>query len=350
MTESASVGGNARVKQSQEAARPTLKTIAAETGLAIATVSRALKDAPDIGEETKRRVREVAARLGYRPNRAGVRLRTGKTNVIALVLSSEEDLMNHTAQLIYSIAGSLRGTAYHLIVMPFFRDEDPMVPIRYLVETGSADGAIVNQTRANDPRVAYMTAHGFPFATHGRTDMGINHPYFDFDNESFGRIGAEALIARGRRRLMLVAPPVEHNYSQHMTAGFVATAARHGLEIERNQEITSDSPVGLIEAVMLARMAREDRPDGILFGSPTSAMTTVAAAEALGLKLGQDFDVVAKEAIEFLHRFRREIILVREDVARAGAFLAKAVIAAVERNEVAPFQQIDQPMVAGPGG
>ena len=44
-----------------EAERPTLKTIAAATGLAIATVSRALKDAPDIGEDTKRRVRETAA-------------------------------------------------------------------------------------------------------------------------------------------------------------------------------------------------------------------------------------------------------------------------------------------------
>ena len=73
--------------------RPTLKTIAAATGLAIATVSRALKDAPDIGEETKRRVRETAERLGYRPNRAGVRLRTGKTNVIALVLSAEADVI-----------------------------------------------------------------------------------------------------------------------------------------------------------------------------------------------------------------------------------------------------------------
>jgi len=84
--------------------RPTLKTIAAETGLAIATVSRALKDASDISEDTKKRVRETAERLGYRPNRAGVRLRTGKTNVIALVLSTEADVMNHTSKLIYSIA------------------------------------------------------------------------------------------------------------------------------------------------------------------------------------------------------------------------------------------------------
>ncbi len=50
-------------------ARPTLKTIAFMTGLGITTVSRALKDAPDIGMETKERVRLVAAQLGYQPNR-----------------------------------------------------------------------------------------------------------------------------------------------------------------------------------------------------------------------------------------------------------------------------------------
>jgi len=98
--------------------RPTLKTIAQATGLAVATVSRALHDAPDIGERTKERVREVAQELGYRPNRAGVRLRTGKTNVISLVLSTEEHVMNHTARLIYSIADALRGTPYHMIVTP----------------------------------------------------------------------------------------------------------------------------------------------------------------------------------------------------------------------------------------
>jgi len=73
--------------------RPTLKTIAYMTGLGITTVSRALKDAPDIGAETKERVRLIAQQIGYQPNRAGVRLRTGKTNVIALVLSVDEELM-----------------------------------------------------------------------------------------------------------------------------------------------------------------------------------------------------------------------------------------------------------------
>lgn len=323
--------------------RPTLKTIAAETGLAIATVSRALKDAPDIGEVTKRRVREAAQRLGYRPNRAGVRLRTGKTNVIALVLSTEVDVMDHTSQLIYSIARALKGTAYHLVVMPFFPEEDPMTPIRYIVETGSADGIIMNQTRPVDPRVRYMVERGFPFATHGRTDMGLDHAYFDYDNEAFGRVTVRRLAQRGRQHLMIVAPPRAHSYARHMLTGFSDEAARRGLTFEIAEGITSDSPSEMIEAAIAARCRLPNRPDGFVLGSTTAAMATVSGAESAGLVIGRDFDAATKEAIPFLHRFRKELIVLPEDVSRAGHFLAKAVMGAIERHAPEQAQFLDRP-------
>ena len=323
--------------------RPTLKTIAVATGLAIATVSRALKDAPDIGEDTKRRVRETAALLGYRPNRAGVRLRTGKTNVIALVLSTETDVMNHTSRLIYSIANALRGTAYHLIVTPFFPDQDPMEPIRYIVETESADGIILNQTKENDPRIRYMHDHGFPFAAHGRTAMDIDHPYFDFDNEAYGRLGARILVERDRRRLFLLPPPRSHMYARHMTFGFSDEAALMGVPFEVAEGVTSDSGGDAVEAAIAARFARPNPPDGIIVGSTTAAMAAIAGAERLNRVLGQDFDVVAKEAIAVLRRFRQEILIVREDVGRAGEFLARALLAAIEKRDWTERQGLEVP-------
>lgn len=323
--------------------RPTLKTIAAETGLAIATVSRALKDAPDIGEETKRRVRETAERLGYRPNRAGVRLRTGKTNVIALVLSTEADVMNNTSQLLYSIARALKGTAYHLVVMPFFPDEDPMTPIRYLVETGSADGIILNQTRPDDPRIRYMTERGFPFATHGRTDMGLDHPYFDYDNEAFGRLAARALAKRGRKRLLIIAPPRAHSYARHMLTGFSDEAAGLGLSFEVMEEVTSDEPSKAIEDAVARRFMAPNPPDGLVLGNSTATMAAVSGAERTGAVIGRDFDAVGKEAIPFLVRFRKELIVMHEDVSRAGHFLAKAIIAAIERRAPEQAQFLDTP-------
>jgi LacI family transcriptional regulator len=322
--------------------RPTLKTIAAETGLAIATVSRALNDAPDIGEETKRRVRETAERLGYRPNRAGVRLRTGKTNVIAVTLSTVSDMSN-PSQLIYSIAEALRGTAYHLVVMPFFPDQDAMDPIRYIVETGSADGIVLNQTQVHDPRVSYLTERNFPFVTHGRTDMGIEHFYFDFDNEAYSRIGVRALHARGRKHLLLIRPPIFHSYSLHMTKGFQEEAEALGLHHEFLDEVTSDSTAEEIEAAILRRMTSNTPFDGIVTGSPSSAVAAVAGAEKAGLSIGQDFDIVAKEANHFLHRFRKEIIVVQEDVSRAGGFLTRALMAAIERRAPERGQYLDRP-------
>ena len=59
-----------------------------------------------------------------------------------------------------------------------------MEPVRYVVETGSADGIIISRTQPDDPRVRYMLERGFPFATHGRTEMGIDHPFHDFDNHA----------------------------------------------------------------------------------------------------------------------------------------------------------------------
>jgi LacI family transcriptional regulator len=322
-----------------DGARPTLKTIAALTGLAVATVSRALKDAPDIGEETKRRVREVAARVGYRPNRAGVRLRTGKTNVIALVRSTEDDVMNHTSQMINAIAKALRGTSYHMILMPYFPEEDILAPIRYLVETGSADGVIINQTTPDDPRVRYMQDRGFPFATHGRTDMGVVHPYFDFDNDAFARLMVRAMAARGRRRLLLVAPPKQQSYARHMMTGFLDEAAALGLTATITDEVTSDSPPAAVEAFAARTFSAPVLPDGVVLGSATASMAMVTGGETRGLVLGRDFDVATKDSVHFLHRFRSAMLVVHEDVSHAGDFLARAVMDAIEHRGEHPAAQ-----------
>ena len=325
-----------------EGQRPTLKTIAEATNLAVATVSRALNDAPDIGADTKRRVREAAVRLGYRPNRAGVRLRTGRTNVIALLLTAQTDMMNHTAQLIYAISAALRGTPYHMIVLPLFDDEDPLDPVRYVVESESADAIIINKIRPDDPRIRYMVEHDFPFATHGRSDMGFVHPYYDFDNGRFAELALDALVGRGRRRIALLAPPVEQSYAQHMIAGAMSAADRAGAQIHVVREVHSDQPGGMIESHM-RHILGSRAFDGVIAASTSAAMAAVAAAESEGLMLRRDLDLATKEAIPFLHRFRSPIITVAEDVSAAGAFLAQAVMHRIAEPHGTSMQRLDEP-------
>lgn len=323
--------------------RPTLKTISELTGLAVPTVSRALNDAPDIGNATKERVRETALRIGYVPNRAGVRLRTGKTNVISLVLSTEHDMMNFTARLISSIAAALRQTPYHLIVTPYSPNENVMVPIRYVVDTRSADAVILNQTQMEDRRVAFLRERKFPFVTHGRTAWCEEHPFVDFDNAAFGRLAVQRLVERGRRNLMLVAPPQSHAYAQHMMAGAREAAASASVELSVNTSVTSDSPLALTRGAVADAVTGKMPVDGIICGSSNAALGAVAGLESEGLALGICVDVAAKEAVPFLELFRPKLLTIREDVGLAGERLAQAAIRAVERPEEEPVQLVMYP-------
>ncbi|WDR00416.1 LacI family DNA-binding transcriptional regulator [Devosia sp. J2-20] len=80
--------------------KPTLKTIAQMTGFAVTTISRALNNAPELSQETRDRVQKVAAEVGYLPDRAALRLKTGRTNVIALVLEPDEQIYGFGSSIV----------------------------------------------------------------------------------------------------------------------------------------------------------------------------------------------------------------------------------------------------------
>ena len=321
--------------------RPTLKTIAQMTGLAVPTISRALSGAEDISLATRARVRAVADEIGYVPNRAGVRLRTGRTNVVSLVLSTDHDLMNHTAKLINSIAAGLRDTPFHLIITPFFADEDPMKPIRYVVETESADVVIFNQIEPGDPRVSYLIERGFPFVTHGRSRWADRHPYVDFDNNAFARIAIETLSKRGRRKIVLIAPPTAQTYAQTMIEGASDAARAAGSELTILPGATSDANGAAIETALTRFLETEPNLDGIICASSNAGLSCITALGSSGRTIGADIDVVAKEAAPFLKRICPAVIIVTEDVGMAGKALADAAISRALRPDE-PFVQLPE--------
>lgn len=323
--------------------KPTLKTIAELTGLAVPTVSRALGDAPDISAATKQKVRAVADRIGYVPNRAGVRLRTGRTNVISLVLPADHEMMDLTARLISAIASGLRGTSYHLTITPYFPDDDRMKPVHTIVETGLADAIILNQIAPRDPRVDYMLDKGFPFATHGRDDRAAEHAFFDFDNAAFGGLGVTRLATAGRRHILLIAPPRAEAYAHHMIDGATTAAQACGAALTVAPDVTSDDAIDVIKAATVAALARDPSIDGVLVGTPLAAMAAVAGVEACGRTIGADVDLLAKDAIPFLQLFRDPIMIIPEDVRKAGDFLARAARAAIADPDASPMQMLDAP-------
>lgn len=324
-------------------ARPTLKTIAFMTGLGITTVSKALKDAPDIAADTKERVRLVAKQIGYRPNRAGVRLRTGKTSVIALVLSTEEVVMGITSHLVQGISEVLSDTQYHLVLTPYSYSSDSMEPVRYIIETAAADGIIFSRTEPDDARVRYLHERNFPYASHGRTEMGIEHPWHDFDNRRFTNEAVKRLVEKGRKKLALFGCPPGLTFHRHLRDGFES-----GLQETRTSEITlsgvnTEDPLDLVRDRIKDLMSLPDIPDGIVCSSGGATFGLVAGIEAAGLTLGKDVDVASKQQADVLPLFRPQLLVVNEDAQLAGRELAKAVLGRIRGEDTKTLQSLSTP-------
>jgi LacI family transcriptional regulator len=323
-------------------ARPTLKTIAEMTGLGVTTVSRALKDGPELSLRTKQRVRIIADEIGYLPHRAGVRLKTGKTFVISFVLNQADDMGDYAKCLIMGISEGLRGTSYHLQVVPQNIDQDPMMPVRYIVETAAADGLILTHTEPQDMRVKLMLERGFPFITFGQTELASQHPYIDTANYDFAYRATGTLIARGRRRIMFLAPPAEFTYAGHQRGGYMralyeagaAPMIPEGLHLYTSPELLRD----------YARDLGHDgrAPDGVVCGSEIQALGLILGFQDAGLAIGDNIEIAVKKTSRIFDLVQYPILQFTEDLTGIGCDLARYLLRHIDRAApVCDLQRLD---------
>ena len=329
--------------------KPTLKTIANALGLGVTTVARALHDDQKIGAATRKSVQDMARTLSYHPSRAGLRLRTGKTNIVSLVLDTEEEMGSFVSQMICGITEALAGTPYHMIVTPYSRYGDPLAPIRHLVETEAVDGIIISRIEPADARVKYMIAQGMPFVTHGRTHMGVDHPYFDFDNHAYARIAVDCLASLGRKRLALLAPPAGLSFHDHTRLGFEAAMAAQGLEEVPMHGISNDSSIEQIRLAVRSLMQQSPAPDGLVnssggvSGTGGAILAIQAGLKDVGAVIGRDVDIVTKQLFANLPVFGDAFYVVHEDVRETGRGLGKALLGSIEGQPVSDLQTLIVP-------
>jgi LacI family transcriptional regulator len=270
--------------------------------------------------------------------------------VISLVINTQEQIMGFVSDMISGVSEVLAETPYHLIVTPYSHLKDPMEPVRYVVETASADGIIISRTEPDDPRVRYMTQRGFPFATHGRTDMGIVHPFHDFDNHAFALEAVRKLAAVGRRKLALLAPPANLTYHYHTVNGFSDGLIETGASAIPFNSVNIDNSIDQIRAQTAELMRRSNRPDGIVSSAGAATFAVVGGIEDAGLIVGRDVDVVSKQSSPLLHLFRPALFVVSEDFRRAGRELARSVLGWIDGADPSTLQSLTVPKTVEAAG
>ncbi|GAB5447756.1 LacI family transcriptional regulator [Gymnodinialimonas sp.] len=306
--------------------KPTLRSLAVATGFSVATISRALADDPRIAAKTRATVAQAAEAAGYVPDRAARRLRTGRTQVVTLLLNTEHEFLGFTHEFLSGMTEALRGTGYSVNVVPDHVGEDRLEPVRNILRNHLADGILFTRTEAFDPRVRLLLEADFPFVSHGRTEFTTPHPFVDFDNEAFARTAVQRLVAKGRKRLSLILPEDRFTFTQHLRYGFLSAVREAGVEYEIVSGVTLDS-----SSADIAKATRESRrsktpPDGYVCVGEVTALVTLSALADSGAVLGQDADIFAKRASPIFDNIRPRIDTVYEDLRETGHKMAEMLL------------------------
>ncbi len=328
----------------QGAKPPTLKTIAEMTGLSLSTVSLSLRDGSRLKKETREKVAKAAAEIGYVPNRAGVRLRTGKTNVLSLVLSPQRNAVDYTRRLIEGIGAHLRGSHHHLNVIPELDSDDPTTAIRYILNNRTSDGLILTHTTPHDPRIQLLMEADFPFISHGRTEFYTPHAFHDFHAERFVEMAVARLLENGRRDFLFLAEDNGTMNFANTLSGFHAATAKHGIagRIETKPELLSTTTQARAYGKALA--GSDTRADAIVCNNELTAMAVIAGLTDGGQILGQDYELICKQTTEILPTLHPHMDTVAEDWFETGQELARMLVARIS-GEAPQDLQILQPPI-----
>ncbi|MDE1991194.1 MAG: LacI family DNA-binding transcriptional regulator [Rhizobiaceae bacterium] len=318
--------GQKAVERAGVGGKPTLRTIAELTGLAVPTVSRALANAPQISKDTRDMVRKVADGVGYLPDRAALRLKTGRTNVLSLLMDAHEEILGFSTSLLRGLTRALSGTHYHIIVTPNFSTTSLVDPVHFILRNRLADGIIFTRTEPFDPRARLLLEEGFPFITHGRTEFSTPHAFVDFDNSAFAYEATRRLIVKGRQKALIILPPKRLMFGQHLLHGFMRAVREAGISHEIPEAVTLDSSAGEIREFVKMRMGEPDAPDAFVCAGEISALATIAGLNDRGMVLGDQFDIVAKQTSRLLSEIHPGVETIYEDLAAAGESMGELLL------------------------
>jgi LacI family transcriptional regulator len=180
-----------------------MKDIAHDLGLSIVTISKVLRDHPDISAETRDRVLQRMKEVNYRPNLAARALVTGRTFSIGLVVP---DLVHpFFGEVAKGMSRVLRKKGYNLMISS--SEEDPELEQQEVDQllARRVDGLIIASTQTGIQMFHRIDAQKTPYVLVDRKFTHLRANFIGVDDAAAGRLATEHLLSIGRGRIAHIA-------------------------------------------------------------------------------------------------------------------------------------------------
>ena len=305
-----------------------LKEIAAAAGVSVMTVSKALRDKPDLSAATKERIRKLAAEMGYLPDVSAQGLRSRTTRLLGLVISASTNPVN--ARIVMAIEERAHELGYDVVIAHSLnRPEREEAVLRRLIarrvdglfispvyRLGETAGIYEELAKRGIPTV--VLGHGAPFCR--------QFPAIETDDLAASAAATRHLLDLGHRRIAFFAGPMVAPWARERLEGYRRAHRDAGVPVA--DQLIFNAGTTIEEGASAALQFMQERPDATALQCAHD-LVAIGAADALldqGVRIPGHISVVGFGNILVSEYFRVPLTTVRQPKLRLGAMAMETML------------------------
>jgi DNA-binding LacI/PurR family transcriptional regulator len=273
-------------------AQPTIRDVAREAGVGVATVSRVLAGGALVAVETRQRVLQTIERLGYRPNASARALARGRGRAHTIEVIVPYLTRHYYFEVLGGVVAALADTDYCLNIRVLERPADRDRAFAEADRRGHPDGLLVLRVQPTDELVARLARAEVPAVLVDAAHSAMPGVGVDHHANAAAMVGH--LSSLGHRRIALV-DRADDPFDGHVLAarrrGYREALAGVGIEHRAEYEHAADWSVDGAAAALDSLLALPEPPTAVFAGSDTQAVGVLERVRQRGLRVPGDLSV-----------------------------------------------------------
>lgn len=324
--------------------RITIKDIAKLLEINPSTVSRALKDHPDISLETRTKVKRIADDLGYVPNLQAISFRNRKSKLIGLILPDMN--MFFFPPVISAIEETVRKEGYNLIVLHSNNQlEREQENVRICQRLG-VEGLLVSLTSESNSldHFSEFIGQGVPVILFDRVNNDLDLPTVVIHDEAVAAEAVSHLLSKGRKKICGLFGDPQLSISQLRKDGFCKALTAFGEEIDPNFILHAyDYNDAFKEVGKL--LENNFKPDAFFTMSDTLLVGTMMALQQHKVVIPDEVAIISISHGEMPRFFSPQVTYLQHSGTRVGATAISLLFKLIHKESIPKVNYIGTRLV-----
>jgi LacI family transcriptional regulator, galactose operon repressor len=296
------------------------------------TVSKALRDHPDISPEMKEKVLKVAKKMGYVPNLIATQLNTRKTYTIGIVVPDLEN--SFFALVVDSIIDFATEKKYH-VILTVSREKESIEQqnIENLIGM-RVDGLLVCLSQETKDREIFSRVKKMriPLVFFDRAFEKMDFPIVVFDDKSGALNALDQIIGSGYTRIAHFAGFSSVNIGKRRTDGYKSALRKHRLPVHKNWILEGGFEFKDGYNSFMKLYQQRELPDIIFTVNDRVALGAYKAADECGIKIPSGIGIFGYGFIETTDMFQPPLTVINQDPRKMGQLATALLLDMIDNN------------------